>query len=107
MLPRETYIRLTNAALLVRHRLEGRGKEVGLVNPTSPLYLGVAQFGSVTGLGPVGREFESHHLDHHRQLPVNIIGEIPVYLRCLQQNIFCKTKDDVFGSPYPMGYLST
>lgn len=68
-------------ALLVRGRLEGRGKEVGLVSPTTPFYLGVAQFGSVTGLGPVGREFESHHLDHYR---------------CLQQNIFStEIKDDV------------
>lgn len=99
MLTRETYTRLTNAALLVRHRLEGRGKEVGLVSPTTSFYLGVAQFGSVTGLGPVGREFESHHLDHHRQLPV--------YLRCLQQKIFSTNIMDVFGSSYPMEYLGT
>ena len=88
MLPRETYIRLTNAALLVRHRLEGRGKEVGLVNPTSPLYLGVAQFGSVTGLGPVGREFESHHLDHHRQLPVKIGAYSKKYFSAKQKMMF-------------------
>ena len=33
--------------------------------PPFPLYnLGVAQPGSATGLGPVGREFESLHRDH-------------------------------------------
>lgn len=96
MLTRETYTRLTNAALLVRHRLEGRGKEVGLVSPTTPLYLGVAQFGSVTGLGPVGREFESHHLDHHRQLPVNITGEIPVKIGAYSKKYFSAKQKMMF-----------
>lgn len=66
----------------------GVRKWVWLAPQNFTYYLGVAQFGSVTGLGPVGREFESHHLDHHRQLPVSITGEISVTNRCLQQKYF-------------------
>jgi hypothetical protein len=40
------------------------GVRVSYRPPFLLYYLGVAQPGSATGLGPVGREFESLHRDH-------------------------------------------
>ena len=44
-------------------------------NPTAPAILlnfrGVAQLGSATGLGPVGRGFKSCHPDHYKREPLN------------------------------------
>ena len=54
-------------AQLVEQR-SPKPRAVGSI-PTAPAktikYRGVAQFGSATGLGPVGRGFKSCHPDHY------------------------------------------